>query len=99
MTGYLIIAIVYFVNVMTFLMFASDKHRAVVNIRRIPEFYLLLFTVVGGSLGALMGMWMFRHKTLHKKFTILVPVFFVTHTIILFVLGYIVDVLPDVAIS
>ena len=96
MIGYIIISAVYFLNVLTFFMFANDKHRAIMSMRRTPEFWLLFFTVLGGSLGALMGMWMFRHKTLHNKFRILVPVFLLIPVVILFVLGYVVDVLPDI---
>lgn len=96
MIGYIIITAVYFLNVATFFMFANDKHRAVLDMRRTPEFWLLFVSAMGGSLGALMGMWMFRHKTLHNNFRILVPIFLLVHIVILFVLGYVVNVLPDI---
>lgn len=50
-----------------------DKRYAKEDKRRIPENTLLLISLVGGSLGMYIGMYKFKHKTLHKKFTIGVP--------------------------
>lgn len=96
MIGFAVIFIVYFMNVVTFLLYASDKHRAVYGERRIPEWLLLVFSALGGSFGALMGMWMFRHKTLHTRFKVMVPVFLLIHSIILFIMGYVIKVLPSI---
>ncbi len=52
----------------------ADKHRARKNLWRIPEAVLLWTAVLGGSLGALIGMYTVRHKTRHLKFTLGVPV-------------------------
>lgn len=62
-------------SIMTFVLFAWDKHLACVQKNRVPELLLLLFSLLGGAFGALCAMIFFRHKTLHKKFTICVPVF------------------------
>lgn len=51
-----------------------DKRKAVKNLWRIPEATLLGIALLGGSLGILGGMYSFRHKTLHLKFTIGIPV-------------------------
>ena len=68
------------VNIMTFLAYGLDKWKAVYNghknknlSRRIPETSLLLLAVLGGSPTALLAMYLFRHKTLHKKFRYGVP--------------------------
>ena len=61
------------VNVAAFLMMGADKKRAIQQRRRIPEKTLLLTALVGGSLGAYMGMQSFRHKTKHLKFTLGIP--------------------------
>lgn len=50
-----------------------DKRYAKEDKRRISENTLLLISLVGGSLGMYIGMYKFKHKTLHKKFTIGVP--------------------------
>jgi uncharacterized membrane protein YsdA (DUF1294 family) len=50
-----------------------DKQRAIHKEWRISEKTLILLSVLGGSIGMLVGMSAFRHKTKHKKFTIGVP--------------------------
>ena len=61
-------------SIIAFLMYGADKMFAVKNMWRISEAVLLLIAFVGGSLGALLGMIVFRHKTNHLKFQIGVPV-------------------------
>lgn len=65
---------IYIINIITFFIYGYDKHLAVYNKWRIPEFILLLFTLFGGAFGALMGMCLFKHKTQVKKFRIIVAV-------------------------
>ena len=69
MTTYLV-----FINILTFLLYGIDKRKARRGKWRIPEETLIWLAVVGGSMGALLGMYLFRHKTKHKKFTVGVPV-------------------------
>ena len=54
-----------------------DKKKAQKGKWRIPENTLLLIALIGGSIGAILGMKVFRHKTKHWKFKILVPLFFI----------------------
>ena len=68
------------VNLLTFLAYGIDKWKAVHNghrskhqLRRIPEVSLLLLAALGGSPAALLAMYLFRHKTHHKKFRYGVP--------------------------
>lgn len=61
------------VNVVTFCMYGLDKLKAKKGKRRIPEKTLMWSAAVGGSIGAICGMFLFRHKTLHKKFRIGLP--------------------------
>lgn len=65
------------VNVLAFLMYGLDKMKAKKDKWRIPEKTLIMVAVIGGSVGAFLGMQTFRHKTKHLKFTIGVPVIFV----------------------
>ena len=61
------------INASGFFSMLADKHRAKKNLRRIPERTLLLLAILGGSIGSLLGMYALRHKTLHPKFTLGVP--------------------------
>ena len=64
-------AIVYIlicINVLTFLVYGIDKWKAKQGSWRISEATLLTLAVVGGSIGALLGMQVWHHKTMHKKF-------------------------------
>ena len=65
------------VNTVTFLVYGWDKLCARKDWWRIPERVLLGLALIGGSPGALFGMKAFRHKTKHRKFTVLVPLFLV----------------------
>ena len=67
------------VNLFTFILYGVDKLKAKRGDWRIPEATLLLAAALGGSLGALLGMELFRHKTKHWQFKILVPLFLVLH--------------------
>ncbi len=62
-----------FINVLTFLFYGIDKWKARRGKWRIPEETLIWLAIVGGSIGALLGMYLFRHKTKHKKFTLGIP--------------------------
>lgn len=65
------------VNVIAFLLYGIDKWNARKGLRRIPEKTLLGIAAVGGSVGAYMGMQLFRHKIRKAKFSIGVPLIFV----------------------
>ena len=67
------------VNLRAFALYGIDKLKAKKGAWRIPESTLLLVAFLGGSLGALLGMELFRHKTKHAKFRILVPLFLILH--------------------
>ena len=60
-------------NVITFMIYAIDKWKAKKNRWRIPESILLLLAVLGGSIGAWIGMKIWHHKTMHKKFKYGIP--------------------------
>lgn len=64
-------------NLLTFGLFMLDKHKAKKGRWRIPESVLLILSVLGGSMGALMAMSLFRHKTQKKLFSIGIPVVFI----------------------
>ena len=72
---YLLAVYLIIINISAFALFALDKRRARLHMWRVPESTLLLVSLLGGSLGALLGMHLLRHKTKHPKFYLLVPTF------------------------
>lgn len=62
------------INAVGFLLMLADKFKAKRNLWRIPEATLMGVAAIGGSVGSLLGMYAFRHKTRHLKFTIGIPV-------------------------
>lgn len=66
------------INVAAAAVYFADKRFAVRH-RRVPERVLLLLAFLGGGAGAFFGMTVFRHKTKHMKFIILVPLSIILH--------------------
>lgn len=62
------------INALSFLLMLVDKFKAKKKLWRIPEATLMGFALLGGSVGALLGMYTARHKTRHPKFTVGIPV-------------------------
>ena len=79
----IVLACMLLMSVVTFFLYGADKRKAQKGKWRISESTLLLFSFLGGSLGAFLGMRAFRHKTQHWKFKILVPLFLVLHIALL----------------
>lgn len=70
----IILLYLFAINIVAFFAFGIDKYKAKRDKWRIPESTLLSMAVLGGSIGALAGMKVWRHKTLHDKFRIGIPV-------------------------
>lgn len=75
------------INVVTFLIFGLDKWKAKRKAhheatRRVPEKTLFLLSAIGGSIGALIGMKAFHHKTLHKSFRFGVPAILILQIVV-----------------
>ena len=84
MLGVLYLAII---NLVTFLVFGVDKWKAKRKekkdtVRRVPEKTLFLLSALGGSVGALLGMKAFHHKTLHKTFRFGIPAILVLQVVL-----------------
>ena len=67
------VAYIIIVNIAAFCLYGIDKSAAIKQKQRIPNRVLLLIAAFGGSLGALAGMYTFRHKTKKWYYTITVP--------------------------
>ena len=80
------ILIIYFVtiNVATFLTFGIDKWKARQAKMRIREAALLILAVLGGSIGALLGMQVWHHKTQHKKFKYGLPLILLVQIVLIY---------------
>ena len=72
------------INATGFVFMLTDKYKAQNKMRRTPESALMFVAAIGGSLGALLGMYAVRHKTKHKKFSIGVPLLLILHCVILY---------------
>ena len=73
----IIYTLIAILNVITFFLYGIDKWKAKKNRWRIPESTLLLLAVLGGSIGAWLGMKIWHHKTMHKKFKYGIPLILV----------------------
>ncbi|SHK29736.1 Uncharacterized membrane protein YsdA, DUF1294 family [Anaerocolumna jejuensis DSM 15929] len=83
MDYYLLLIYFILVNTFSFLLMGIDKYKARKNKWRIKESTLFLSSVIGGSLGSLLGMFFFRHKTKHKKFLLGMPCILLIHICLL----------------
>ena len=62
------------INIVSFFLYGIDKYKAKKNKWRISEATLLMIAVIGGSIGAWVGMRLWHHKTMHKKFKYGIPI-------------------------
>ena len=73
-------------NLITFIVYGIDKYKARTGKWRISESTLLLLAIMGGSIGALLGIKVWHHKTLHKKFKYGIPLIILAQTLLSIVL-------------
>ena len=62
------------INIATFFLYGIDKYKAQKGRWSISEATLLMMAVIGGSIGAWVGMRLWHHKTMHKKFKYGIPI-------------------------
>lgn len=72
------------INALSFLLMLIDKQKAKKNRWRIPENTLLGICLIGGSLGGMIAMNIFRHKTKHLRFSIGIPLMLILHIVVLY---------------
>lgn len=77
--------IIYFViiNLIGFLAMGIDKYKAKKNYWRIPEGTLMMLAVLGGGIGTISGIYIFRHKTKKMKFTVGMPTILISEIAII----------------
>lgn len=67
------------INILAFIVYGIDKFCAIYHLRRISEKGLLSISFLGGSIGSLLAMITFRHKTKKIKFYVLNTIFLIIH--------------------
>ena len=78
--------IVYYliiINIVTFLVYGIDKWKAKKSLWRVRENSLLMLAILGGSIGAWLGMKVWHHKTQHKKFRYGIPAIIIIQLVII----------------
>ena len=76
-----------FINIVTFLVYGIDKWKAKQGSWRISEATLLMLAVIGGTIGALLGMQVWRHKTMHKKFKYGLPLILLAQIALIYLIS------------
>lgn len=74
------------INALGLVLMFTDKKKARRGAWRIPEATLMTVAALGGSIGSLAGMYLFRHKTRHPKFYLGIPAILVLQLILAFFL-------------
>jgi len=85
---FIVLCVLALINIVAFIMYGVDKKKAKDGKWRTKEATLILSAAVGGSIGALIGMFFFRHKTQKPKFFIGVPAILIAQLALVFVLLY-----------
>lgn len=86
---YCILTYILLINLAGFAVFGTDKLLAKRQRRRVPEATLLLLAAAGAAAGELAAMYLFRHKTLHRKFSFGLPILLALQLGLLVYLGLI----------
>ncbi|MBS5938423.1 DUF1294 domain-containing protein [Clostridium sp.] len=77
-----------FINIISFLTMFIDKKKAIKRKWRIKESTLFLLSFIGGSLGVILGIYSFRHKTKHIKFTLGIPLILIVQVLLFIFIKY-----------
>lgn len=82
----LIIVYLIVINIIGFFIMGIDKRKAIRHAYRIPEATLFLIALIGGSIGSILGMHLFRHKTKHWYFVYGMPAILILQILIVYLL-------------
>lgn len=74
------------INIIAFIIIYVDKQKAINHKWRIKESTLFLIATIGGSIGTILGMYTFHHKTKHKKFTLGIPLILIVQILLIYYL-------------
>lgn len=76
------------INLIAFALMGIDKRKAIKGAFRIPEATLFIIAIIGGSIGSIVGMYTFRHKTRHFKFVYGMPAILIVQILLVVLLFY-----------
>ena len=79
----LLISYAIIMNIVGFALMGIDKHKAKKRAFRIPEATLFTVALIGGSIGSILGMYIFRHKTRHRSFVYGMPAILILQVILI----------------
>ena len=81
-----VVSYLIIINFISFILVAIDKRKAIKNKYRISEKTFFIFSFIGGSLGTLLGMFQFHHKTKKLKFLIGIPILLLFNILVLYLI-------------
>ncbi|MEE0920615.1 MAG: DUF1294 domain-containing protein [Lachnospiraceae bacterium] len=82
----IILGYIFFINILGFSLMGIDKRKAIKKVWRIPESTLFIVALIGGSIGSIIGMNFFRHKTKHWYFVLGMPLILIAQIAAIIVL-------------
>ena len=80
----IVLLYLFIMNLLSFSIMGIDKNRARKHRYRVPEKVLFAFSFFGGSVGSLIGMYFFHHKTKHWYFVLGMPLILILHGVLFF---------------
>ena len=80
---WIVLVVVFVMSVIAFAAFGLDKYKAKTDRWRTKEKTLFLFAILGGGIGAFLGMQVFRHKTRHTQFVVGIPLIMIIQLILI----------------
>lgn len=84
----LALAYLFIINLIGFVIMGVDKKKAIRGAYRIPEATLFIIALLGGSIGSVLGMYTFHHKTKHWYFVVGMPAIFIVEALLAIVICF-----------
>lgn len=89
---YILIGYIIIINIISFFIMLYDKKQAIYNNFRISEKTIFIVSLLLGGIGTYVGMYVFRHKTKHLKFTIGIPIVIILNIIsVFYIFNYLIS--------
>lgn len=89
---YILIGYIIIINIISFFIMLYDKRQAIYHNFRISEKTIFIVSLLLGGIGTYVGMYVFRHKTKHLKFTIGIPIVIILNIIsIFYIFNYLIS--------